>query len=61
MESLELWERLRKGLLSIRTDEGPVLIGRHARVIYASALGLAVLFFTVLLNQAAPEVVYGGF
>ena len=32
---------LRAALLSIKTSEGPVLTSRYARVVYASALGLA--------------------
>lgn len=53
-----LWEWLRAALLSIRTAEGSVLTSRYARVVYASALGLAALVMTVLLNQPAPDIVY---
>lgn len=59
--ALALWEGLRAALLSIRTAEGPVLTSRYARVVYASALGLAALVMTVLLNQPAPDVVYKAF
>jgi alginate O-acetyltransferase complex protein AlgI len=59
--SLALWEWLRALLLSIRTSEGPVLISRYARVVYASALGLAAVVITVLLNQPAPGIVYKAF
>jgi D-alanyl-lipoteichoic acid acyltransferase DltB (MBOAT superfamily) len=58
---LELWERLRASLLSIRTIGGPVLASRYVRVVYASALGLAALVMTVLLNQPAPSIVYKAF
>jgi D-alanyl-lipoteichoic acid acyltransferase DltB (MBOAT superfamily) len=58
---LALWEWLRALLLSIRTSEGPILISRYARAVYASALGLAALVITVLLNQPAPGIVYKAF
>jgi hypothetical protein len=38
-----------------------VLTSRYARVVYASALGLAALVITVLLNQPAPGIVYKAF
>jgi hypothetical protein len=47
--------------LSIRTSEGPVLVSRYALVAYASAMGLAALAITVLLNQAPPTIVYKAF
>jgi alginate O-acetyltransferase complex protein AlgI len=56
--ALSLWEWLRGMLLSWRTSEGPVLAGRYARVVYASAMGLVALVVTVLLSQPAPEIVY---
>src|SRR6266567_4271154 len=55
---LSFWEWLRGALLSITTAGGPVLTSRYARVVYASALGLAGLIITVLLNQPAPGIVY---
>jgi hypothetical protein len=58
---LSAWEWLRAALLSIRTAEGPVLTSRYARVVYASALGLAAIVITVLLNQPAPDIVYKAF
>jgi D-alanyl-lipoteichoic acid acyltransferase DltB (MBOAT superfamily) len=58
---LGAWEWLRAALLSIKTSDGPVLTSRYARVVYASALGLAIIVMTVLLNQPAPEIVYKGF
>jgi D-alanyl-lipoteichoic acid acyltransferase DltB (MBOAT superfamily) len=58
---LALWELLRAALLSIKTAEGPVLTSRYARVVYASALGLAAVVATVLLNQPAPGIVYKAF
>jgi len=59
--ALALWEWLRAMLLSIKTVEGPVLISRYARVVYASALGLACLVITLFLNQPAPAIVYKSF
>ncbi len=58
---LSFWEWLRGALLSITTAGGPVLTSRYARVVYASALGLAGLIITVLLNQPAPGIVYKAF
>ena len=58
---LASWEWLRAALLSIRTSEGSVLLSRYARVAYASALGLAAVVITLLLNQPAPGIVYKAF
>jgi D-alanyl-lipoteichoic acid acyltransferase DltB (MBOAT superfamily) len=58
---LALWELARAALLSIKTLEGPVLTSRYARVVYASALGLAAVVITILLNQPAPDLVYKAF
>jgi hypothetical protein len=58
---LAFWEWLRAALLSIKTAEGPVLLSRYARVVYASALGLGAFVMTVLLNQPAPDIVYKAF
>jgi hypothetical protein len=58
---LASWEWLRAALLSIRSLEGPVLTSRYARVVYASALGLAAFVITILLNQPAPDIVYKAF
>jgi len=55
---LAIWESVREALLGIRTSEGPVLTSRYARVVYASALGLAAFVMTTLLNQPAPPIVY---
>ena len=58
---LAAWEWLRAALLSIKTAGGPVLTSRYARVVYASALGLAAFVMTFLLNQPAPGIVYRAF
>jgi len=58
---LALWERIRALLLSVKMAEEPLLTSRYARVVYASALGLAAIVITVLLNQPAPEIVYKAF
>ena len=59
--ALALWERMRVALLSFGTSEGPILTSRYVRVVYASALGLAAFVMTVLLSQAAPDIVYKTF
>ncbi len=58
---LALWEIVRAALLSLTTSNGPVLTSRYARVVYASALGLAALVFTALMSQPAPGIVYKAF
>jgi hypothetical protein len=58
---LATWEWLRAALLSIKSAQGPVLISRYARVIYASALGLTAFVVSILLNQPAPDIVYKAF
>lgn len=55
------WEGARTMLLSLKTAEGPVLTSRYALVVYASAMGLASLVLTILLNQPAPQLVYKAF
>jgi D-alanyl-lipoteichoic acid acyltransferase DltB (MBOAT superfamily) len=59
--ALAAWERLRAALLSIKIAGWPVLACRYSRVVYASALGMVALVMAVLLNQAAPDVVYKAF
>jgi hypothetical protein len=58
---LAAWEWLRPALLSIKTAHGPLLTSRYARVIYASALGLTAFVISILLSQAAPDIVYKAF
>jgi alginate O-acetyltransferase complex protein AlgI len=58
---LALWEELRRMLLSVKTSEEPVLTTRYARMVYASFFCLCLVVFTLLLNQAAPEIVYRAF
>jgi D-alanyl-lipoteichoic acid acyltransferase DltB (MBOAT superfamily) len=58
---LAFWEWLRAALLSFRSAGGPVLTSRYARMVCASALGLAALVVTVLLSQPAPDIVYKAF
>ncbi len=55
------WEWLRARLLSITVGGQVCLTSRYARVVYASALGLAAFVISVLLNQAAPDIVYKAF
>jgi D-alanyl-lipoteichoic acid acyltransferase DltB (MBOAT superfamily) len=58
---LAIWEWLRAWLLSIHAAGEPLLTSRYARVVYASALCLAVIVITLLLNQPAPDIVYKAF
>jgi D-alanyl-lipoteichoic acid acyltransferase DltB (MBOAT superfamily) len=58
---LAMWERLRAGLLSLQTAEGPMLTSRYALVVYATAMGVIALVVTVVLNQPAPGIVYKAF
>jgi len=58
---LAFWEWLRTLLLTITTSRGPVLLGRYARVVYATGFGLGALIFTALLNQPAPAIIYKAF
>ena len=58
---LALWEWLRATLLSVKTSDGPILTSRYARVVYATTLAFIALVMTVLLNQAAPDIVYKAF
>ena len=55
---LAMWEELRAVLLKPRTPEGPVLTGRYALVVCATAMSVIALVITVLLNQPAPGIVY---
>jgi len=58
---LAAWEWLRARLLSIQTEDGPVLTSRYARVVYASALGLVAFIIVVMLSAPAPGIVYKAF
>lgn len=58
---LSCWESLRARLLSFKTATGPMLTSRYARVVYATALGLAALVITILLKQPPPDIVYRTF
>jgi D-alanyl-lipoteichoic acid acyltransferase DltB (MBOAT superfamily) len=59
---LASWERLRAALLSIKTaSDKPVLTSRYALAVYSTMMGLAIAVITVLLNQAAPDIVYKTF
>ena len=55
---LGVWEWMRSGLLGMQVMGEPVLTTRYARVVYASALGTAAVFITLLLNSPAPGIVY---
>jgi hypothetical protein len=56
-----MWEWLKDRLLSIKSTGQSVLTKRCARVVYASALGLAAFVMPVLLSQPAPDLAYKAF
>lgn len=56
-----LWEWIRPALLSVTAAGSPLFTSRYARVVYASAMGLAAFVMTFLLNQPAPGIVYRAF
>jgi D-alanyl-lipoteichoic acid acyltransferase DltB (MBOAT superfamily) len=58
---LALWEYLRAALLSIGNPDQPLLLNRYARVVYATALCYASIAVALLLNHAAPDIVYKAF
>jgi len=58
---LATWELLRTELLKLRTEEGPMLTSRYARVVYATTMAMIALVVTVVLNQPAPGLVYKAF
>jgi len=58
---LASWEWTRDKLLAVQVRGAPVLAHRYLRVAYASTLVLVSLVITVLLNQAAPDIVYKAF
>jgi D-alanyl-lipoteichoic acid acyltransferase DltB (MBOAT superfamily) len=58
---LAFWELLRDALLSIGSTDGPLLLNRYARVIYASSFVLVAFVVTILLNQPAPGIIYKAF
>jgi hypothetical protein len=58
---LALWERLRATIGSFTIYQTPVFANRYARVVYASAMGIVGFVMTVLLDQAAPAIVYKAF
>jgi alginate O-acetyltransferase complex protein AlgI len=58
---LALWEYVRAAVLSIKVSGQPVVTSSYARVTYASVLAFAALSVTLLVNQAAPVIVYTAF
>jgi alginate O-acetyltransferase complex protein AlgI len=59
--TLAVWEWTREQLLAVRVFGGPLLTHRYLRVLYVSVLVLVSFAITVLLNQAAPDIVYKAF
>jgi D-alanyl-lipoteichoic acid acyltransferase DltB (MBOAT superfamily) len=58
---LAAWEWGRGKLLAVTLSGGPLVTHRYLRTMYASALLLVCFVITVLLNQAAPDIVYKAF
>jgi D-alanyl-lipoteichoic acid acyltransferase DltB (MBOAT superfamily) len=58
---LALWEYLRATLLSIKVSGQPVVTSSYARMMYASVLAFIAVSITLLVNQAAPVIVYTAF
>ena len=58
---LALWEGGRSALLSIKVSEQSVIIGLYVRAMYASTLAFVALAVVLLVNQAAPVIVYKSF
>jgi alginate O-acetyltransferase complex protein AlgI len=58
---LAAWESLRLKLLGMSVAGGPLFTHRYLRMMYASTLALLAFAITVLLNQAAPDIVYKAF
>ena len=58
---LDVWDRLRARVLSIKFAEQPVCFSRYARMVYATTFGLIAFVMTILLNQPAPDIIYKAF
>jgi hypothetical protein len=58
---LDVCDRLRAWLLSIKFADQPVCTSRYARVVYATTFGLIAFAMTILLNQPAPDIIYKAF
>ena len=58
---LEVWERFRAALLTLRTVEGPALTSRYALMVYATAMAVVALVVTGVMSQPAPAIVYKAF
>lgn len=56
--AIAIWESVHARFLPSVAAEGSMLASRYARVVYASAMCLAALVMTVMLNQPAPGIVY---
>jgi D-alanyl-lipoteichoic acid acyltransferase DltB (MBOAT superfamily) len=58
---LASWEWSRAKIMTVRLSNGPLFASRYMRMMYASTLLLISFVITVLLNQAAPDIVYKAF
>ena len=59
--ALAAWERVRSALLDPHGTTRPVLTHRYIRTVIVSTGALLAFTITVLLDQAAPDIVYKAF
>lgn len=58
---LAAWESVRAWLMSIEWNSNPILLSRYTRTVWGTVLVVITVAVTVLLNAAAPELVYRTF
>lgn len=58
---LEAYELLRSQILSIKSNDEPILLSRYARTVIVTALVVITVAVTSLLNVPAPDIVYKSF
>jgi D-alanyl-lipoteichoic acid acyltransferase DltB (MBOAT superfamily) len=58
---LAAWEWLRGKILQVGGADRPLFTHRYLRMVYVSTLALVSFAIAVLLNQAAPDIVYKAF
>ncbi|MBV9084574.1 MAG: hypothetical protein JOZ62_18015 [Acidobacteriaceae bacterium] len=59
--ALGAWETLRSWLLSFEWNRSPVLLSRYVRTVWNTALVVIAAATVIVLNTAAPEIVYKAF
>lgn len=58
---LSVWERLRGEMLNLQWAGVPVLDGPHTRTVWTTAMVFMWFMIGLVINQAAPDIVYKGF